>query len=91
MNAIVKTEVDVGRVKGIQLPIKSLQQVLAQFADDTSFILLGEEGSVRHLVSVLDSFCLASGLVFNWLKSSAYWKCFDRRPRLGWTDRLGVQ
>jgi hypothetical protein len=46
---------------------------------------------VRYLVSTLGIFCVASGLVINWLKSNAYWKCSDLGPRPPWTDRLGLQ
>ena len=63
MNAMVKVEVEVGRVKGIKLPSEDLQQVMAQYVNNTSFTLLGEEASMRYLVSTLGTFlcCIRIG------------------------------
>lgn len=72
LNAIVKNRVEIGLVKGICLPGGNIQQVLAQFADDTSFTLLGEKRLAIALVAILDSFCLASDLVLNRGKSCGY-------------------
>jgi hypothetical protein len=90
LNAMVKREVDEGRIRGIDLPFEGRQQVTLQYADDMSFTLNGEEGSVRRLIQILDIFCLGSGLEFNWLKSSAFWKGARRSPRPAWTDQLRV-
>lgn len=38
---------------------------MAQFDDDTSFTLKGEELPVKDLIHILDSLCLASSLVLN--------------------------
>jgi hypothetical protein len=65
LNNMVMDELAVGRVKGIRLPMENRQQIVAQYTDDTSFTLLGEERPVRNLIQTLDIFCLASGLVLN--------------------------
>lgn len=39
---------------------------------------------------MLEAFCLASGLVINWTKSSGYWKSHDTIFRPDWTNYLGV-
>jgi hypothetical protein len=89
LNAMVKRGMDLGSIKGIKLP-KEKEQVTAQYADDTLFILAGEEVPVCNLIQILNSFCLASGLVLNWQKSSAYWKGVANSPRPVWTDLLEV-
>jgi hypothetical protein len=89
LNAMVKQGMTLGDVKGVKLP-GGREQVTVQYADDTSFTLAGEEEPVRKLIQILNSFCLASGLVLNWQKSSAYWKGAANTPRPAWTYLLGV-
>jgi hypothetical protein len=72
LNVMVMNDLREGRVRGIQLPVEDRQQIMAQYADDTSFILYGEESSVRNLIYTLKTFCLATGLVLNWTKSCGY-------------------
>jgi hypothetical protein len=74
LNSMVTAELATGRIKGIRLLIGDRQQIVAQYADDTSFVLLGEEEPVRNLIYILETFCLALGLVLNWQKSSGHWK-----------------
>ena len=71
LNTMVKRGVDLGLVKRAQLH-GGREQVTAQYADDMSFTVAGEEAPVCNLIWILNSFCLASGLVLNWQKSSAY-------------------
>jgi hypothetical protein len=66
LNMMVATKVEQGRVKGIELPFRNRQQIIAQYANDTSFTLTGEEEPVRNLIYLLETFCAASGLVLNW-------------------------
>lgn len=72
LNSMVKHGMWEGIIKGITLPIKNKQQVMAQFADDTSMTLRREELLVRGAIYTLDIFCLGSGLVMNWDKSCGY-------------------
>ena len=74
LNLMVTKEAAAGRIEGIQLPVQNHQQILAQYADDTSFTLLGVEDKVKNLIHTLDTFCLATGLILNWTKSNGYWK-----------------
>jgi hypothetical protein len=90
LNMMVKAEVVSGHVKGIELPCGNRQQIIAQYADDTSFTLRGEEESVRNLIYLLETFCAASGLVLNWRKSCGYWKSHLTWFRPQWTDLLGI-
>ena len=39
---------------------------------------------------LLETFCLATGLVLNWSKSSAYWKQKGNVGRPPWTNMLGI-
>jgi hypothetical protein len=64
--------------------------VLAQYADDTSLTLLGEERPTRAAVRTLEAFCLGSGLILNWNKSGGYWKDRGGIPRPPWTEFVGV-
>jgi hypothetical protein len=45
---------------------------------------------VRNLIYTLETFCMASGLVLNWQKSSGHWKSRMEPIRPLWTNHLGV-
>ena len=78
------------RVQGISLPFEGRQQIIVQYADDTSFTLFRDKEKVRCLVYLLEMFCLATGLVLNWMKSSGYWKQKGGVDRPPWTDMLSI-
>ena len=88
LNSMVLKGTIEGRIKGIVLLGSRSQQVVAQFNNDTSFTLLGEELPVRNLLDTLGTFCSASRLVLNWAKSCGYWLDGTRRPT--WTSQLGI-
>lgn len=90
VNAMVKEGMTVGLVKGIRLSGGDRQQVVAQFADDTFFTLLGDEVRFKALIDLLDCFCLASRLVINWGKSSGYWSSKTLVVRPQWTHLLNI-
>ena len=90
LNAMVTQEMWEGRVQGISLPFEGCQQIIAQYPDDTSFTLFGDEEKVRCLVYLLEMFCLATGLVLNWSKSSGYWKQKGNIGRPPWMNMLGI-
>lgn len=73
---MVKKGVEMEVVKGVSLPVQGKEQVIAQFVDNTWFILQGEDSGeelpVKALIQLLDTFCLAYGLVVNWQKSCGY-------------------
>ena len=87
---MVTHEMACGRVTGIKLLFQDQQQLIAQYTDDTSFIVLGEEEKARNLIYLLETFCLATGQVLNWSKSSGYWKSRSLPDRLEWRDHLGI-
>jgi hypothetical protein len=65
MNAMVKQELELGKVLGIELLGEGKQQVIAQYMDDTSLTLRGEKGSFKKLIYTVDTFYLSSELVLN--------------------------
>jgi hypothetical protein len=67
-----RREVQQGCIKGIELPGASEHQTVAQFADDTSLSIRGEEVYVLATVETLNRFCSTSGLLINESKSTAY-------------------
>jgi hypothetical protein len=69
---MIKEGIDEGRIKGITLPVEGRQQVLAQYADDTSLTLLREEQPTWEAVYTLQTFCSGSGLILNWNKLGGY-------------------
>ena len=73
LHAKVQLAQEQGRINGVKLPKIKRQKLTLQFADDTSFIVRVDYGSISILVSILHSFSLASGLLINWSKSGAYW------------------
>ena len=58
-------------IKGIT--IKNKENLLSQFADDTTVFLDGSEKSFREIVSTLYKFSLVSGLKINFEKSQIIW------------------
>jgi hypothetical protein len=62
-----------GRICGINLLGATEQQTIAQYADDTSLSIRGEEASVKATMDTLQNFSGASGLVINEYKSLAYY------------------
>ena len=90
LNMMVATEMEQGWVKRIELPFRNSQQIIVQYADDTSFTLKDKEESIRNLIYVLETFCAASGLVLNQGKLSGHWKAPWMLFRWQWTNNLGV-
>jgi hypothetical protein len=62
---MVMNDLGTCRLRRIQLPVEGQKQIMAQYADDTSFTLYGEERPIRNLIYTLETFCLAIGLVIN--------------------------
>jgi hypothetical protein len=73
LNLSIKAEERVGRIRGISLLGSQEHQTIAQYADDSSLTLRGEEYVVTNTVTTLNTFSVATGLQLNWDKSSAYW------------------
>lgn len=90
LNVMVTKEMVDGNVQGISLPFHGQQQIMAQYADDTSFTLLGEEPKVKFLINTLKSICMATGLILNWSKSCGYWKSSQLVDLPPWTNDLGI-
>lgn len=66
-----------------------MQQIISQYADDTSYSLHGEKENFRQLILLLTQFRVASGLVINWHKSVAYW--FSDKEPPDWTVEFDCQ
>jgi hypothetical protein len=62
---MVMNDLGTCRLRRIQLLVEGQKQIMAQYADDTSFTLYGEERPIRNLIYTLETFCLAIGLVIN--------------------------
>jgi len=58
-------------VEGIRLSKGERQQVIVQFADDSSFILLGEEVIVKKLLALLALFARLLALSLSWINHMA--------------------
>jgi hypothetical protein len=56
LNQCIKSEIQQGRIQGIQLPSSTEQQTILQYADDTSLTLRGEEQVVKQTVATLSTF-----------------------------------
>ena len=88
LHATIHQAQEYGNIRGVQLPKSEDQQLTLQFADDTSFTVRAEQASVSNLVSILQSFTLASGLHINWEKSGAYW-VGRAGPPPAWANAFG--
>jgi exonuclease III len=91
LNHTIKREVHRGRIKGIELPGALEPQTVAQYADDTSLTICGEEQPVRTTMRTLQSFSQASGLLINEEKSSAYYWHPGETVRPPWSRDFGWQ
>jgi hypothetical protein len=76
----IKREAQRGCISGIDLPGAEEQQIIAQFANDTSLSIRGEEASVLATRDILQRYYDASGLI-NKGKSSAYYSQPQGNPR----------
>jgi hypothetical protein len=88
LNLCVKDEERAGHIRAITLPGSFVPQTILQYADDSSLTLRGEEQIVIRMVSTLDTFSAASGLLLNWTKSCAYWWSTNQNQRPLWTARF---
>lgn len=86
LDRFLRAEVTLGRINGVRLPGGNKQQLIAQYADDTTLSILGKAQYVSSTVAIFESFRLASGMVINWLKSQALWvgKSWNRSA---WLDQ----
>ena len=73
---VIKKAIKEKRLRGVTLPGGKKQQSIAQYVDDSSFMVRGEKRDVDEMVRLLKVFSAASGMEINWKKSSAYW--FDK-------------
>jgi hypothetical protein len=83
LNKAVKTASTTGILEGILLPDGHTQQLLLQFADDSTLTLRGAQASLTGSIQLLEDFGNATGLVLNFEKSRAYW--FSTQPLPNWT------
>jgi hypothetical protein len=91
LNHTIMREVQRGRIQGINLPGALEPQTIAQYADDTSLTIRGEEQPVRATVRTLQAFSIASDLLINEEKSSAYYWHPGEVGRPPWTRNFGWQ
>nr|PNR47873.1 hypothetical protein PHYPA_012346 [Physcomitrium patens] len=52
-------------IKGVKLPNSTLQQLIFQYAKDTSFMVKIKRSFVSNLIRILDTFNKAFGLIIN--------------------------
>jgi hypothetical protein len=76
-------------LSGIILPDGITQQTLLQYADDTTFSLVGVESNIHTISLLLAEFGLMTGLVYNPRKSVVYW--FGSLAPPGWIHTFGCQ
>lgn len=72
LNVLMKEGLSLVLIKGIRLLVGDKQQIIAQFANDTSLTLLGEEAPICQAISALERLCQASSPILNWTKSCGY-------------------
>jgi len=72
LNMAAKEELAADRIQGITLSDSEVQQLLSHFADDTNFLILGKEDVLKNIVSLLQRFDKATGLLINWPKSIGF-------------------
>jgi hypothetical protein len=91
LNFTIKREASRGTIRGIDLAGVPEAQLIAQYADDTSLSIRGAECYVQATADLLRHFSIASGLVINEAKSSAYLWLPHSANRPHWTRQFGWQ
>ena len=71
--------------------INNVEHKIAQYADDTEFLLQGDRRSFETCINVLEAFGKKSGLVLNADKSSALWLGREKRSKKKYMQHLGIQ
>ena len=69
---VIKKAIKEKRLRGVTLPGGKKQQSIAQYVDDSLFMVRREVRDVDEMVRLLKVFSAASGMEINWEKSSAY-------------------
>jgi hypothetical protein len=72
LHSATRAAATLGQLTGINLPDGITQQLLLQYADDTSFTLARRQPNLQYRTALLDRFGQATGLVYNPLKSDIY-------------------
>jgi hypothetical protein len=83
LNAKIYEEQRLGRIEGIRLPMSNRRQIIAQYADDTSFTLEASREGMIRLTQLLDLFTF--GLQINHVKSIAFWIGGRKESKSTWT------
>ena len=72
LNYYTKYQQSQGSIQDFDLSNGQGQQLMVQYADDTSFMLAGNENNLESITNILHQFHLASSLETNWCKSYGY-------------------
>jgi hypothetical protein len=86
LNIMTRRALDLDELDGIILPEAVTEQVQIQYADDADLMVHGSERNCLRIMTLLDSYGLATGLRINWPKSQVYWLSPDPAPP--WLGRL---
>ena len=73
LHDVIKNVVKIGLIKGIYLPQCLTQQIIYQYANNTSFTMRAEEASMDNLVGIIQNFGFASSLEINQHKNMVCW------------------
>ena len=71
------------------MPIRGEELLDAEFADDTSLYLHGQEANLRWAECAIESFCATSRAKIYWQKIVGFW--VSDTPILAWTPNLGFK
>ncbi|CAN6676537.1 unnamed protein product [Malus baccata var. baccata] len=72
LSLLIQKGCERNQINGIQMSSSGPTVSHILFADDTLIFLKAEEDNCRHLISLIDTYCLASGQQVNKEKSSVY-------------------
>lgn len=79
LNIVVKNAIRMDILKVLPLPLCNTQQIISEYANNTSFTTRAKEVSVYNLIRILRNFGIAFGLKINWHYSIAHW-CSQGTP-----------
>jgi hypothetical protein len=86
LNIMTRQALVQDELEGIILLEAVTEQVLLQYADDADMMVRGSEQNCLRIMSLLDSYGLATGLRINWQKSQVYW--ISPTPPPPWLGQL---
>jgi len=88
LNSIALEELKQDKIHKVKLPRSNKQQIIDQYANDTSFIIKVAHTNVAKLMHFLQLFNKASSLSINGSKFATFWVGGKQSEKPSWTKKF---